>query len=52
MWFHYICVGLPKDLKLDKLKYKCIGCMIREGKYNSLTGESIPAVSTEVPGES
>ena len=33
MWYHYTCVGLPQDLKLDKIKYKCIGCAIREGKW-------------------
>ena len=32
MWYHLTCVGLPPDLKLDKVKYKCIGCAIREGK--------------------
>ena len=25
-------MGLPTDLKLEKVKYKCIGCAIREGK--------------------
>ena len=32
MWYHQSCVGLPNDLKLDKIKYKCIGCALREGK--------------------
>ena len=32
MWYHLSCVGLPNDLKLDKIKYKCIGCAMREGK--------------------
>lgn len=32
MWYHTTCVGLPPDLKLEKVKYKCIGCAIREGK--------------------
>jgi hypothetical protein len=31
MWYHQTCVGLPVDLKLDKIKYKCIGCALREG---------------------
>jgi len=31
MWYHYTCVGLPKDLKLEKVKYKCIGCALRQG---------------------
>lgn len=32
MWYHQSCVGLPTDLKLEKIKYKCIGCALREGK--------------------
>jgi hypothetical protein len=32
MWYHLNCVGLPNDLKLEKIKYKCIGCAMREGK--------------------
>ena len=32
MWYHYTCIGLPQDLKLlEKIKYKCIGCAIRDG---------------------
>lgn len=37
MWYHYICIGLQKDLKLEKIKYKCIGCSIREGLFNPFT---------------
>lgn len=34
MWYHYTCIGLPQDLKLlEKVKYKCIGCAIREGRF-------------------
>ena len=32
MWYHQTCVGLPADLKLEKIKYKCIGCALREGR--------------------
>lgn len=34
MWYHYTCVGLPKDIKLEKIKYKCVGCAIREGRID------------------
>lgn len=35
MWYHYTCIGLPQDLKLlEKVKYKCIGCAIREGRFS------------------
>ena len=38
MWYHYTCIGLPTDLKLEKIKYKCIGCAIREGKQGVVKG--------------
>ena len=36
-WYHYACVGLPKDIKLEKVKYKCIGCAIRDGKFQAIS---------------
>lgn len=52
MWYHFNCVGLPVDLKHDKVKYKCIGCALREGKlqcYGSLNEEQKKANLTEKP---
>ena len=36
-WFHYPCIGISSDTRknLDKVKYKCIGCAIREGKTSA-----------------
>lgn len=40
MWYHYTCIGLPQDLKLlEKIKYKCIGCAIRQGLFTITNAE-------------
>jgi hypothetical protein len=44
MWYHYTCIGLPQDLKLlEKVKYKCIGCAIREGRFTYALSSSAGA---------